>query len=177
MKLEVEIDKKYFLIISCLILVGIFSIIAISATQPQAYVEGGQGLVSHAASDISGSINADTIDGMHASDLIGASGSGTNYVQTFYGIDACPTGWQTAVNGVAQGVYLNSASTGHQIKATTAADLAVCTGKERIYAAQWSTEIGRIISTTHSDNWHWGTYLYDWGVSDSLYIQCVVCYR
>jgi len=153
MKVEFELEKKIVLGFMTLMLVGMFSLVAISATQPQAYVEGGQGLVSHAASDISGSINADTIDGMHASDLIGASGSGTNYVQTFYGIDACPTGWQTAVTGVTH--YENYGD--HDV---------FCAGDGRSPGSKWGGH-------------HVSAYAHAFGPygDHANFFQCVVCYR
>jgi len=101
MKVEFELEKKVVIGFMALMLIGMFSLVAISATSPQQYIPGGTGAVSHAAEDISGNINADTLDGMHAADLIGAGSSGTNYVQTFWGTNSCPTGWETALTGYA----------------------------------------------------------------------------
>jgi len=160
MKVEFELEKKVVLGFMTLMLVGMFSLVAISATQPQAYVEGGQGLVSHAASDISGSINADTIDGMHAADLIGAGGSsGTNYVQTFWGVNACPTGWQTAVTGIG---YSTSREFAH-------GSVMLCGGDERRPRVN-----GEHYGSGHESFWYLPMTMYK---NRQSYMECAVCYR
>lgn len=205
--MKIEINKKHLYILSIVLVLGLagFLVIAIDVSPPRHFLQSIAkgpgptdlesvdsnldgiidlantfvGLPLNQDSDSDGIIdnatNSDKVDGLNAADLV-AQGAGT-VVETFYGINACPTGWSLAVSGVAYGVR---AEVYPGPGTYSASDFLICAGGARVTHTQLQSEQGIGIIKRHHGSWHFGPKLYAWGedfANGVPYIRCVVCYK